>query len=129
MNARQTTRSTCLLLITALVHQLGASPCGCLDHNRWYQSVVALVCVDCPHEHATPEDTLHAADCEHTTPFAALAPTRVGPTRSAGGDLVLIAPPAEILSIAGVVSGSPTAERTTAALGLPVRAQTQVFRL
>jgi hypothetical protein len=38
----RTTRQFRTLILAAFVHQLNACPCGCLEHNGWYQAMRSL---------------------------------------------------------------------------------------
>lgn len=127
MTARQTTRATCLLLMAALVHQLGAAPCGCLEHNGWRQSVVALLGGAPSHDHG--DNGVHAADCEHLPALTALAPARVATPDSADEGHATTASLLGSRTAPSTAGRSPSARRSAANLAPPVRAKTQVFRL
>lgn len=129
MNAPGTTRATCLLLMAALVHQLGASPCGCLEHNGWRQSVVCLLGEHQPSGHAVEEDRVQADGCEHSPTLTAMVPNRLEPpTRTFGGFGTPAASP-EPHALAFAVSVRRDVSRSAGKLAPPVRAQMQVFRL
>lgn len=123
------TRATGLVLLVAMVHQLGASPCGCWEHNGWRQSVVCVFTDDHPHDHAEEGDACHAADCEPTPPLAALASARSQtPDTPTGVGYATPAPVSPLASNNDLIAAFAI-ERTLGVPALSVRAQTQVFRL
>jgi len=43
MNSTQIQSAISWLLVISTLHLLGACPCGCLEHNGWYQAAASLV--------------------------------------------------------------------------------------
>ena len=130
------TRRCALLLLFIFVYQLGAGPCGCLQHNGWYQIGKSCLsaCVSLAEDagqRTRPADVCNEGDhCDDHTPVVYLA-SRCLLERDASVAKIEI-PKGGILnassvfccrfSVFAVRSGS--SDRTSA---LPVRAEFQVF--
>jgi hypothetical protein len=65
-------------VVVAFVHQLGACGCGCLDHNWWYQSAVALLADGTPSVAMGEVPVVESSDCEDGLGGDCLTPGRLG---------------------------------------------------
>lgn len=72
-----------VVLTLAALHQLGACPCGCLEHNGWRVSAIEALGYASPPPDRTA-DALHGDECGHLPPLVAIVG---GSWDSALGDL------------------------------------------
>lgn len=127
MSRRSHRLSIVSVLLAALIHQLGASPCGCVEHNSWLHAIADVS--DSSHRHVGSGGAEVGTRCDHPGPLLAEVPRSVKPpvvtgtafVRAASRDLV-----SDTLAATRLAS-----DRLMEALllWLPVRALTQVFRL
>lgn len=114
------------LLVLATVHQLGASPCGCLEHSGWRSMFVA------PASHTATESDqpqLEAEHCDHSGWPPALMSVRWSDSDTARletTDAVAFVPPAD----SPVAARCRAATKSRGTVAAPeMRAELQVFRL
>ncbi len=73
MNGQRASFCLTLTLLVACVYQLGGSPCGCLDHNGWYQVFLS----DAGQHHSgCRHDAASDAECDHAGRLAAVLSAR-----------------------------------------------------
>lgn len=91
-------------LVAAMVWQIGACPCGCVDHNLWLEMYRSLV-GDTPSQPDAATEFVEADDCDHR-PRDAFVRTR---TAGEDGQSRLIASPHSIFTRpTAPVAPSPT---------------------
>lgn len=128
-------RSISFALVAALVYQIGACACGCLEHNGWYLTATKLVAL------ASHNSRLSKPPCESGEPFckethcdhvchtpALFAESPAARKFDAGEAVSLLAFPITLPTTNNVQRPS-LAVGGPDSLALPVRASLQVFRL
>lgn len=115
-----------LLLALAGLHQLGACPCGCLEHHGWSQLAEQLFAQKHAHPES-PECVAESSDCDHVPRDLAIVSARVADDPIAVGVDGLAEPP-----LVDAIASALTRRQFDSSLcdsAPPVRAQHQVFRL
>jgi hypothetical protein len=135
------TRRTILCLLAAMLYQLGACRCVCMEHNAWVQTGVSLLAGSTDHwgrHHPAPLSATECGEADHCDLAESLAfvpGKRFSPrllADSCQGVFITAA-----VHVANVRSDSLAAadairsllERHHSSATLPVRSQLQVFRI
>lgn len=124
MSALSPSNSIRLLLVAAAIHLLGACPCGCLEHNAWRQSIVALI------GHESPLRTGDDGNCdgEHRCHDSMLASDRARTLESHGANLLAADGVSFSISDRGAASSGLLAA-SAPPLARPSLSRLQVLRL
>jgi hypothetical protein len=120
-----------LALVAALVQQLGAAPCGCLEHNGWRQGALWLIGHTAHGHPGEPAagPTFASHDCEDLPADAAIRHTRTGAATEPGPQFFVEAVPYRAGSRGAALAALSTFVRIDGGSAPPLRARLQVYRL